>query len=203
MCPVWPSVIWAMDCQFDTTADERTLKVLNVIDEFTREALVIEVDRAVNADEVVNVLDRLGPDAWGTGLRFDNGPEVIADAVNDWCRFNGTGSLFIDPGAPWQNACIESFNGRLRDELLNSWRFDSLREARVIIEDWRIDSNATGPTAPTAEPAVTGTSFKKVKARELRVAEVQSAGDGAEVRANVDGETTLCLSEQRRTRLWG
>jgi putative transposase len=59
--------------------------------------------------------------------------------VNDWRRFNGTGSLLIDPGSPWQNAWIESFNGRLRDELLNSWRFDSLREARVIIEDRRID----------------------------------------------------------------
>ncbi|GFG90925.1 integrase core domain-containing protein [Mycobacterium bourgelatii] len=78
-------------------------------------------------------------------VRFDNGPEFIAHAVNDWCRFNGTGSLFIDPGSPWQNAWIESFNGRLRDELLNSWRFDSLQEAQIIIEDWRIDYNANRP----------------------------------------------------------
>ena len=78
-------------------------------------------------------------------MRFDNGPEFVAHAVHDWCRFNGTGSLFIDPGSPWQNAWIESFNGRLRDELLNSWRFDSLLEARVIIEDWRRDCNANRP----------------------------------------------------------
>ena len=146
MCPIRPNVIWAMDFQFDTTADGRTLKMLNVIDEFTREALAIEVDRAINADGVVDVLDPLalmhGAPAY---VRFDNGPEFIAHAVNDWCRFNGTGSLFIDPGSPWQNAWIESFNGRLRDELLNSWRFDSLREARVIIEDWRIDYNANRP----------------------------------------------------------
>ena len=146
MCPIRPNVIWAMDFQFDTTADGRTLKLLNVIDEFTREALAIEVDRAINADGVVDVLDRLalmhGAPAY---VRFDNGPEFVAHAVNDWCRFNDTGALFIDPGSPWQNAFIESFNGRLRDELLNSWRFDSLLEARVIIEDWRRDYNANRP----------------------------------------------------------
>ncbi|WP_163710967.1 IS3 family transposase [Mycobacterium bourgelatii] len=146
MCPIRPNAIWAMDFQFDTTADGRTLKMLNVIDEFTRQALAIEVDRAINADGVVDVLDRLalmhGAPAY---VRFDNGPEFIAHAVNDWCRFNGTGSLFIDPGSPWQNAWIESFNGRLRDELLNSWRFDSLQEAQIIIEDWRIDYNANRP----------------------------------------------------------
>ncbi len=84
-------------------------------------------------------------------VRFDNGPEFVAHAVSDWCRFNGAGSLFIDPGSPWQNAWIESFNGRLRDELLNSWRFDSLREARVIIEDWRCDYNANRPHSAHGE----------------------------------------------------
>jgi putative transposase len=125
-----------MDFQFDTTADGRTLKMLNVIDEFTREALAIDVDRGIDADGVVDVLDRLvmhhGAPHY---VRFDNGPEFVAHAVHDWCRFNSAGSLFIDPGSPWQNAWIESFNGRLRDELLNSWRFDSLLEARVIIEN--------------------------------------------------------------------
>ena len=84
-------------------------------------------------------------------VRFDNGPEFVAYAVRDWCRFNSAGSLFIDPGSPWQNACIESFNGRLRDELLNSWRFDSLLEARVIIEDWRADYNAHRPHSAHGE----------------------------------------------------
>ena len=78
-------------------------------------------------------------------LRFDNGPEFIARAVADWCRFNGVDTVFIDPGSPWQNAWIESFNGRLRDELLNGWHFDNLLEAQVLIEDWRIDYNTHRP----------------------------------------------------------
>ena len=151
MSPIRPNVIWAMDFQFDTTADGRTVKMLNVIDEFTREALAIDVDRGIDADGVVDVLDRLvlqhGAPHY---VRFDNGPEFVAHAVSDWCRFNGAGSLFIYPGSPWQNAWIESFNGRLRDELLNSWRFDSPREVRVIIEDWRWTTTPTDTTPPTA-----------------------------------------------------
>lgn len=85
------------------------------------------------------------------GQHFDNGPEFVAHAVSDWCRFNSAGSLFIDPGSPWQNAWVESFNGRLRDELLNSWRFDSLLEARVIIEGWRADYNANRPHSAHGE----------------------------------------------------
>ena len=158
MSPIRPNVIWAMDFQFDTTADGRTLKMLNVIDEFTREALAIEVDRAIDADGVVDVLDRLALTHGAPHyVRFDNGPEFVAHAVSDWCRFNSAGSLFIDPGSPWQNAWIESFNGRLRDELLNSWRFDSLLEARVIIEDWRCDYNANRPHSAHGE--LTPTEF--------------------------------------------
>jgi hypothetical protein len=96
MSPICPNVIWAMDFQFDTTADGRTLKMLNVIDEFTREALAIEVDRAIDADGVVAVLDRLALQLRAPAyVRFDNGPEFVAHAVNDWCRFNNAASLFI------------------------------------------------------------------------------------------------------------
>jgi len=152
MSPIRPNVIWAMDFQFDTTADGRTLTMLNVIDEFTREALDIHVDRRIDADGVVTILERLALERGAPAyVRFDNGPEFIAQAVNDWCRFNSAASLFIDPGSPWQNAWIESFNGRLRDELLNAWRFDSLLEARVIIEDWRRDYNANRPHSAHGE----------------------------------------------------
>ena len=158
MSPIRPNVIWAMDFQFDTTADGRTIKMLNVIDEFTREALAINVDRCIDADGVVGVLDRLAQQRGApTYVRFDDGPEFVAQAINDWCRFNGAGSLFIDPGSPWQNAWIESFNGRLRDELLNSWHFDSLLEARVIIDDWRCDYNANRPHSAHGE--LTPTEF--------------------------------------------
>ena len=96
MSPICPNVIWAMDFQFDTTADGRTLKMLNVIDEFTREALAIEVDRGIDADGVVDVLDRLvlqhGAPHY---VRFDNGPEFVAHAVHDWCRFNSAWALML------------------------------------------------------------------------------------------------------------
>jgi putative transposase len=146
MSPIAPNALWALDFQFDTTDDNRTIKLLNIVDEFTRECPAIVVERSIGADLVVATLDRLaltrGAPAF---VRFDNGPEFVAHAVADWCRFNGVGSIFIDPGSPWQNAWIESFNGRLRDELLNGWQFNSLLEAKVIIEDWRIDYNLNRP----------------------------------------------------------
>ncbi len=121
--------------------------MLNVIDEFTREALAIEVDHSIDADHLVEVLDRLKLECGGAPafLRMDIGPELVAHALADWCRFNNTASVFIDPGSPWQNAWIESINGPFGDELLNGWQFDSLLEARVIIEDWSIDYNCQGP----------------------------------------------------------
>lgn len=146
MSPIVPNALWACDFQFDVTADGRTLKMLNVIDEYTRECLAIVVDRSIDADAVVATLDRLAAERGVPAyVRFDNGPEFVAYAVADWCRFNDTASVFIDPGSPWQNAWIESFNGRFRDELLNLWQFDSLLEARVLIEDFRIDYNINRP----------------------------------------------------------
>jgi Integrase core domain len=104
------------------------------------------VARNIDADCVVACLERIAAVRGApVYLRFDNGPEFIANAVADWCRFNGTGTVFIDPGLPWQYAWIESFNGRLRDEFLNGHRFDSLLEAQVLIEDWRIDYNMNRP----------------------------------------------------------
>ncbi len=141
-----PDALWALDFQFDTTVDGRTLKLLNVVDEFTRECPAIIVERNIDADRVVATLDQIaavrGAPAF---VRFDNGPEFIAQAVADWCRFNDVKTVFIDPGSPWQNAWIESFNGRLRDEFLNGWHFDNLFEAQVLIEDWRIDYNEHRP----------------------------------------------------------
>ena len=101
-------------------------------------------------NKVVATLDQLAARGTPVYVRFDNGPEFVADAVEHWRRFKGTDTMFIDPGSPWQNAWIESFNSRLRDELLNGWQFDSLLEAQVIIEDWRVDATCTDPTLPTA-----------------------------------------------------
>jgi putative transposase len=147
MSLIAPNALWALDFQFDHTIDHRQVKMLNVIDEFTRECLDIRVDRSITADDVVAVLDRLAiergrPPAF---VRFDNGPEFVATVVAEWATANGTECVFIDPGSPWQNAWIESFNSRLRDELLNLWQFDSLLEAQVLIGDWRIDYNQNRP----------------------------------------------------------
>ncbi len=152
-----PDHVWAIDFQWDQTADGHNLKLLHVVDEFTREALTIECHRRIDADKTVDVLDRLVLERGAPGfVRCDNGPELTANALRDWCRFSRTGSAYIDPGSPWQNAYVESFGGRVRDELLAVEMFSCLTEARVLIEDWRIDYNhhrphsALGMMAPAA-----------------------------------------------------
>jgi len=136
-----------MDFHFDQTSDGRMLKILNVVDESSREALARDVKRSIDADDVVRCLDRLAKERGApVYVRFDHGPEFIAHAVADWCRFNGTGAVFIDPGSPWQNAWVESFNGRMCDEHLNGRQFDSLLEAQVLNELWRVDYNENRPS---------------------------------------------------------
>jgi len=142
-----PDQVWAIDFLFDQTADLRTLKILALTDEYTKEALAIEVDRSIDADHTVRVLDRV---VARTGrrpelLRMDNGPELTAYALRDWCRFSRAGSTYIEPGSPWENPFIESFNGKLRDELLDTEIFESLLEAQVLAEDFRIDYNTCRP----------------------------------------------------------
>jgi putative transposase len=151
MSPIAPNALWALDFQFDVTVDGRTLKMLNIVDEFTRECPAIVVERNIDADRVVATLERLALERGAPAfVRFDNGPEFIAYAVADWCRFNGVNSIFIDPGSPWQNAWIESFNGRLRDELLNGWQFDSLWKRRSSSRTGASTTTSTAPTVPTA-----------------------------------------------------
>jgi putative transposase len=142
MCPIAPNALW-LDFQFDVTGDGRTPKRLNIVDEYTRECPAIVVARPIDADLVVATLDRIAVVRGAPRfVRFDHGPEFVAYAAADWCRFNDVDTVFIDPGSPWQNARIESLNGRLRDELLNGWTFDSLLEAQVLIEDWRVESRS-------------------------------------------------------------
>jgi putative transposase len=138
--------VWALDFQFDQTADGRVLKLLNVVDEYTREALAMHVARSVDADQTVAVLDALAAVRGApVHVRCDNGPELTAHALRDWCRFARTETAFIEPGAPWQNAYVESFNGRARDELLDLEQFSCLTEAIVVIEEWRQDYNTHRP----------------------------------------------------------
>ena len=126
--------------QFDETRNGKQLKLLNIQDIFTRECLAVKTERSITADDVTTLLDQLvaehGVPAY---LRCDNGPEFAAFAIRDWCRFNGSATTFIDPGSPWQNGHIESFNSRLRDEFLNGQLFESLLEACLLYT-----SNAAG-----------------------------------------------------------
>jgi len=106
----------------------------------------MDVNRSMGADAVVAVIERLVAQRGAPGhLRMDNGPELIAWALRDWCRLAGLGTIYIQPGSPWENPFIESFNGRARDELLNITEFGSITEARVVIEDWRNEYNTWRP----------------------------------------------------------
>jgi putative transposase len=138
--------VWAIDYQHDQTADGRVIRLLNIVDEFTREALAMHVARSIDADTTVKVLERLVAERGGPQqIRMDNGTELTSHALQDWCRFSHTGTAYIEPGSPWQNAYVESFNGRVRDELLDVEEFSCLAEARVVIEDWREDYNQRRP----------------------------------------------------------
>jgi putative transposase len=141
-----PNQVWALDFQFDQTADGRPLKLLNVVDEFTREALEMLTERRIDSDATVAALDRLVAERGAPEhIRMDNGPELTAHALRDWCRFSGTGTAFIEPGSPWQNPYVESFNARVRDELLDTEELSCLAEAKVVIADWRHDYNHRRP----------------------------------------------------------
>jgi putative transposase len=146
-----PDHIWALDYQFGQTTDGRILKLLNVVDEHTHEALTIAVDRRIDADATVAVLDRLVAERGTTPrcIRCDNGPKPTANALRDWCRFTGVGTSYIEPGSPWQNPYVESFGGRLRDELLAVEAFTTLlhhpAQGRVLVEDWRSEYNTLRP----------------------------------------------------------
>jgi transposase InsO family protein len=149
--------VWGMDFVSDHTADGRPLRMLVVLDECTRECLAIEVGRHCRAEDVVRVLDELTAIRGAPAhLRSDNGPEFVSTAVRKWCEESGTGTLYIDPGSPCQNGIVESFNGRLRDELLSSGIVDTLAEARHLIDRWRLHYNhrriqrARGKLTPSA-----------------------------------------------------
>jgi transposase InsO family protein len=138
--------VWSYDFLFDQTADGRTLKILPVVDEFTRECVVMLVGRSLAAKDVLAALAKAAKErGMPSHLRSDNGPEFIAERVKGWLAKEGTGTLYIEPGSPWENAYSESFNSRLRDELLNGELFSSLKEAAVLLEQWRRAYNEERP----------------------------------------------------------
>jgi len=138
--------VWCYDFVGDQTTDGRTVKFLTLEDEYTREALAIEAARSITSKDLIETLRYLfevrGAPKF---IRSDNGPEFIAKALGEWLAVCGVGTLYIEPGAPWENGFNESFNSRFRDELLNGELFTSLQEAKVVTEDYRLEYNHRRP----------------------------------------------------------
>jgi len=144
--PEYKDHVWSYDFMIDRTNDGRAFKILNIIDEYTRECLTILVARKITNQDVIDLLFNLFvfrgiPEH----IRSDNGPEFTAKAIRQWLSRLGVKTLYIEPGSPWENGYIESFNGKMRDELLNREIFTTLQEAKVLIEQWRREYNQVRP----------------------------------------------------------
>jgi putative transposase len=157
--------VWSYDFMIDHTADGKSFKILNIIDEFTRECLATLVNRKIKADDVIDQLFNLFVfRSIPEHIRSDNGPEFTARAVRKWLNRIGVKTLFIEPGSPWENGYIESFNGKMRDELLNREIFTTIEEAKVLISQWRREYNQVRPHSaknyqpPAPEAILTGTA---------------------------------------------
>jgi transposase InsO family protein len=138
--------VWSYDFLADRTEDGRQLRILVVIDEFTRECLAIEVARSFTAKDIILTLQYLfairgAPEH----LRSDNGPEFVAKEIQEWLKQSAVGTLYIQKASPWENGYVESFNGKLRDEFLNRELFLSVTEARMLLDQWRIEYNQRRP----------------------------------------------------------
>ena len=144
--PEYPNHVWSYDFVEDRTHDGRKFRMLNIIDEFTRECLTIRVSRKLKAVDVIDVLSDLFILRGVPGhIRSDNGPEFVAQAVRAWISAVGAKTAYIEPGSPWENGYCESFNSKLRDELLKGEIFYTLKEAQIVIESWRRHYNTVRP----------------------------------------------------------
>jgi transposase InsO family protein len=144
--PIHRNHVWSYDFVMDRTHDGRPIKILTLIDEYSRQCLALVVDRSIKSDDVLHTLSNLFL-IYGIpeNIRSDNGPEFTAKAVRRWLQRIGVKTAFIEPGSPWENGYNESFNGKLRDEVLNREIFYNLKEAKVLIENWRKEYNTVRP----------------------------------------------------------
>jgi putative transposase len=144
--PLYKNHVWSYDFVALRTSDGRAVRLLNIIDEYTRECLCIRVDRHISSEDVLEELSSLFIiRGIPQHIRSDNGTEFTAKAVRKWLNDLGVKTLFIEPGSPWENGYIESFNGKLRDELLDREIFTTLLETKILIEGWRKDYNQIRP----------------------------------------------------------
>ena len=144
--PEYRNHVWSYDFVHCWTYDGKVFRTLNILNEVSRECLAIKVDQKLNSTNVIDALTDLfimrGSPAF---IRLDNGPKFIVQAVRDWIAAVGAKTAYIEPGSPWENGYCKSFNGRFRDESLNGVGFYSLREAQIIIEEWRKHHNTNRP----------------------------------------------------------
>lgn len=136
-CPVGPNVTWSLDFMHDTLASGKPIRTLNILDDFSREALSITVDTSLPAQRVIRELEKLRQ--WRgkpQKIRSDNGPEFVAEAMREWCEKNGVEWEFIQPGKPTQNSLIERFNRTFRQDVLDSYQFDNLPQMRKYVQAW-------------------------------------------------------------------
>jgi len=138
--------VWTYDFVEDTTEKGSKLRMLNIVDEYTRECLTIRVEKSIDSLKVIDTLNWLFLTRAVPGhIRSDNGPEFIAKALKGWLVKAGCKTIYIEPGSPWENSYIESFNGKLRDECLNMETFRNVAEARTVVENWRCEYNEFRP----------------------------------------------------------
>lgn len=146
MVPSTPNQVWSIDFMSDSLTDGRKFRLLNIIDDFNRESLAVEVDTSLPSLRVIRVLERLvAQRGKPANIRCDNGPEFISHKLEQWCTDKKITLQFIQPGKPMQNAYIERKNGSMRRELLNAYLFNSLAEVRCLSEEWRLDYNEERP----------------------------------------------------------
>ena len=143
---LYPNHVWSWDFLFDRTEDGRSVKILNIVDEYSRFNIALDVKRHFRAEDVTRAFGQAMLRCGIPGcIRSDNGSEFIAESVKRWLAENGVGIMYIDPGSPWQNPYVESLNSRLRYECLNTELFTSLPEAQFVIADWREEYNRERP----------------------------------------------------------
>ncbi len=165
--PLFRNHVWSYDFVADRTHEGRSFRILTLIDEYTRECLALKVRRHFKAQDVVEVLSELFlKRGLPCHIRSDNGPEFTAKVVRRWLEKFEIKNLFIEPGSPWENGYNESFNGKLRDELLNGEIFNNLKEAEILIEQWRKEYNGFRPhSALNYQPPAPSAVLPKVQRR--------------------------------------
>lgn len=177
----YPNHVWTYDFMKDQTENGRKLKLLTVLDEFTRESPAIKVDRSIRAKDVISVLEYLfmvrGAPKF---IRSDNGSEFIANVIKKWLKEKHVETLYIAPGSPWENGYVESFNGTLRDDVLNRELFYSVKEAEVIVEEWRLEYNNHRPHSSLGymTPAAYAASCNLPGSAALRLANCRAKNVG-------------------------